>query len=343
MVRYEVTIFHRILDILLLVCAWSIVLGIFLTASQHFNIQNNSTQVRVLLRSPQDKADNRSGVNKVSQDARIVRNSKLPNCLIIGFSKCGTLALRGFLSLHTDIVSPQREIRYFNVFYKRGLQWYRNQMPPSSEGQITLEKTPSYIMSAEALKRIYQFNSSIRLIIIVRDPITRLQSLHAHMFQGMPKSSKVPSFREWCGGRARTARVVRVADYAHPVGNVFKLFPRHQVLVLSEESLEQNPLRVMREAERFLGLKSSISKTDFVYNEPKGFYCFNTSSRKYPKIVKSVVLNEKTGCLGSGKGRKHPDIDNSLLKELVDIIRPYNERLFSMIGKRFKWKNFEAM
>ncbi|GFS27640.1 heparan sulfate glucosamine 3-O-sulfotransferase 3B1 [Elysia marginata] len=345
---------NRIVKLFLLISAWTVVLAILLIASHRFGHRaiNSQQLLRSFSELTPDMQNNRSSSSSSSNDRNIrksvlgnvknERKPRLPNCLIIGFSKCGTLALRGFLSLHPDIVSTLREIRYFTLFYKKGVEWYRNQMPPSKEGQVTIEKTPSYILDPEAIERIHEYNSSIKLIIIVRDPITRLQSIYSHTFSDDPKSLKNPTFKEWCDENLRRGqRVMHVANYAPHIEQVYKLFPKENVLVLSEEDLEENPMRVMREAEEFLGLKPSFSKDDFVYSKEKGFYCFNTSSPHYPEILESVVLNRKTGCLGSGKGREHPDIDEKFLKQLVEVIRPFNVRLFKLIGKKFSWENFK--
>ncbi|GFO34983.1 heparan sulfate glucosamine 3-o-sulfotransferase 5 [Plakobranchus ocellatus] len=268
------------------------------------------------------------------------KQRRFPHALIIGFSKCGTTALRAFLSLHPDIVSPLEEVRFFTLNYTKGLEWYRMQMPPSTEHQITIEKTPFYIMYTEALERIRQFNSSIKLIISVRDPIARLQSQYAHTFRNVRDASAKPTFRSWCHGEAAGEHVVRFVDYATHISTVYNLFPRDQVLVLSEEVLETDPLSVMKEAETFLGLRPSFSKHDFVFNQNKGFYCFNMTSPSYPKIIGSVKVNSDTGCIGGEKGRAHPEIDDEFFKHLVQAIRPYNEQLFQLINKRFEWANF---
>lgn len=61
-------------------------------------------------------------------------------------------------------------------YYDQGLDWYRHQMPYSLENQITVEKTPNYFVDWEVPERIYNFNSSIKLILIVRNPIDRAVS-----------------------------------------------------------------------------------------------------------------------------------------------------------------------
>ena len=282
-----------------------------------------------------------SDPNTVLSSTRDVSlRKRLPQCLIIGFSKCGTTALRGFLTLHPDIVSPLREMRYFTLHYDRGPEWYRDQMPLSTTSQVTVEKSAGYITSPDALKRIYQFNPSLKLIVMVRDPVTRLQSEYARCVSHN-SNTKVPTFRAWCGGSARSANVLRLVDYATPMENVYRLFRKEQVLVLSEEDLEETPLKVLKEAEGFLGRRPAFTESDIVYNKDKGFFCFNTSSLKFPKVKTAIMLNEKTGCLGSQKGRAHPEIDEKFFKELVKSIRTYNQRLFRLIGRRIRWENFK--
>ena len=273
--------------------------------------------------------------------SEFVRRRRLPTCLIIGFSKCGTTALRGFLTLHPHIVSPLREIRYFTMNFGRGLLWYRNQMPLSTAAQITVEKSAGYINTPVSIERIHQMNAGVKLVVMVRDPITRLQSEYARCVSRNISRPRVPSFQVWCGGAADTSKVLRLIDYATPLDNVYRLFRRDQVLVLSEELLEEKPLDVLEEIEAFLNLRQAFSKTDLVYNKEKGFFCFNTSSTKYPKAKASIVLNEKTGCLGSHKGRVHPEIGDKFLKELITLIRPFNQRLFHLIGRTFTWANFK--
>jgi len=61
---------------------------------------------------------------------------RLPQCLIIGVRKGGTRALLEFLNLHPDLKAERREVHFFDndKRYRRGLEWYRRQMPASHEG-----------------------------------------------------------------------------------------------------------------------------------------------------------------------------------------------------------------
>lgn len=69
---------------------------------------------------------------------------QLPSALIIGVKKGGTRALLEFIRLHPDVRAAGSEVHFFDRHYRKGFHWYRKRMPPTLEGQITMEKTPSY-------------------------------------------------------------------------------------------------------------------------------------------------------------------------------------------------------
>ncbi|CAI9725853.1 heparan sulfate glucosamine 3-O-sulfotransferase 6-like [Octopus vulgaris] len=46
-------------------------------------------------------------------------------------------------------------------------------MPATFDGQITIEKTPSYFVTKEVPRRIFNMSKDIKLIVVIRDPVTR--------------------------------------------------------------------------------------------------------------------------------------------------------------------------
>ncbi|GFR67087.1 heparan sulfate glucosamine 3-O-sulfotransferase [Elysia marginata] len=283
---------------------------------------------------------NNLGKQQTASPPALEKRPRLPKALIIGFSKCGTAALRTFLTIHPDVVSPIPEVRYFTLYFSNGPEWYRKQMPPSTKDQLTIEKTPAYIMTNDSLRHIKKFNPKIKLIVIVRDPIVRLQSQYAHEFVHTDPSRR-PPFKRWWNEKPDDRRIIHFSYYARYIRQVYTMFPKNQVLVLSEDDMERNPLPVLREAEKFLELRPAYSDDMFVFNETKGFHCFNTQSELFPRVLTLVQVKNTTGCLGGNKGREHPEIGDSYLQHLVEVIRPLNEELFQLIGKRFQWDNFE--
>ncbi|CAG9093830.1 unnamed protein product [Plutella xylostella] len=101
---------------------------------------------------------------------------RLPDALIIGVKKCGTRALLEFLRLHPDVRAAGSEVHFFDKFYHKGFEWYRQRMPATLEGQLTMEKTPSYWVTRSAPRRVHAMNPAVRLLAVVRDPVTRAVS-----------------------------------------------------------------------------------------------------------------------------------------------------------------------
>ncbi|XP_030568353.1 heparan sulfate glucosamine 3-O-sulfotransferase 2 isoform X2 [Drosophila novamexicana] len=88
----------------------------------------------------------------------------LPDTLIIGVKKSGTRALLEFIRLHPDVRAAGSEVHFFDRHYQRGLRWYRHHMPYTIEGQITMEKTPSYFVTKEVPQRVYHMNPATNVL-----------------------------------------------------------------------------------------------------------------------------------------------------------------------------------
>lgn len=117
---------------------------------------------------------------------------RLPQALIVGVRKCGTRALLEMLFLHNHIQKAAGELHFFDrdENYNLGLEWYRKKMPYSFRGQITIEKSPSYFVTPEVPERVRAMNATIKLMVIVRDPVTRAISdytqLKSHASTAVP-------------------------------------------------------------------------------------------------------------------------------------------------------------
>uniref|UniRef100_A0AAR2J2H9 Sulfotransferase n=1 Tax=Pygocentrus nattereri TaxID=42514 RepID=A0AAR2J2H9_PYGNA len=94
-------------------------------------------------------------------------SKELPQAIIIGVKKGGTRALLEFLRVHPDVRAVGAEPHFFDRFYDKGLEWYRNLMPRTLEGQITMEKTPSYFVTREAPARVFAMSRHTKLIVVM--------------------------------------------------------------------------------------------------------------------------------------------------------------------------------
>lgn len=67
------------------------------------------------------------------------------------------------------------------IFYETAIDVSRcrRQMPISRSAQLTVEKTPSYFVTTDVAERIYHMSPNTKIIIVVRDPVTRAISDYA--------------------------------------------------------------------------------------------------------------------------------------------------------------------
>ncbi|EDV38037.1 uncharacterized protein Dana_GF11113, isoform E [Drosophila ananassae] len=165
---------------------------------------------------------------------------RLPQALIIGVRKCGTRALLEMLYLHPRIQKAGGEVHFFDrdENYLKGLEWYRKKMPHSFRGQITIEKSPSYFVSPEVPERVRAMNASIKLLLIVREPVTRAISdytqLRSHAATAIlplaePQNANPnPSPRESSGGGATGAGGAAAAKMPSPLQSQSLLYGKLQ-------------------------------------------------------------------------------------------------------------------
>ncbi|CAH1403151.1 unnamed protein product [Nezara viridula] len=118
--------------------------------------------------------------------------------IIIGVRKCGTRALLEMLYLHPGVQKAAGEVHFFDRDdnYKRGLEWYRKKMPHSFRGQVTIEKSPSYFVTPEVPERIRAMNASVKLLLIVREPVTRAVSDYTQLRSHATTSPPSPPFEK---------------------------------------------------------------------------------------------------------------------------------------------------
>ncbi|VDM24861.1 unnamed protein product [Toxocara canis] len=262
------------------------------------------------------------------------RVQRLPHCLIIGARKGGTRALLDALALHPQIRVARREVHFFNnnETYARGVEWYRAQMPHSYEGQVTIEKTPGYFTNEFAPERAYRMNATVKLILIVRDPVIRtISDFTQVMYTKQERNKTKPEFeKEAFLNDGLTIDVeykpVRNSLYAIHLRRWLKYFPLQNFLIIDGDRFIINPILELRKVERFLRIPEAIDDDQMVFNERKGFYCFRRKDRRNAK------------CLGNTKGRPHAKISLESQMKLRKNFRPYNIDFFKMVNQWWNWE-----
>ena len=115
----------------------------------------------------------------------------LPGFLIVGAQRSGTASMDRALRQHPAVFGGVlREVHYFDLHYDRGTRWYRSQFPFRSWARwvarsagsppVTFETSPYYVFHPLAAERISRDLPGVKLLVLVRDPVERAYSAHAH-------------------------------------------------------------------------------------------------------------------------------------------------------------------
>nr|AIF11053.1 putative deacetylase sulfotransferase [uncultured marine thaumarchaeote KM3_48_E01] len=254
----------------------------------------------------------------------------LPNFIVIGAVRCGTTSLYQNICEHPCVLgAKQDEIGFFDSNYHLGVDWYKSFFPRNSQLQklkvkkgfaITGEDTPFYFWNKLAVERIFQLIPNCRLITILRNPVDRAYSNYQlSIRRGSEKFSfekAIDIEKEVLDNEGiYTDNQIDLNKFSQPRSNLVKgwyyeqlklwldRFPEEQILVISTEELETNPQKTMKRVFQFLKLPEHNLK-------------------KFQKL----------------KLAQYEQMDSKIRNELSNYFKPKNEKLFSLIGKKFSWK-----
>ncbi|MGW5875532.1 sulfotransferase family protein [Nocardiopsis terrae] len=125
------------------------------------------------------------GLGGVTSTARA-----LPDFLICGAQRSGTTSLFKALSQHPAVTGPvlRKGVHYFDTGHHNGLGWYRSHFPLRATLRArrgrprvrAFESSPYYLFHPLAAERIARELPRVRVVVILRDPVERAYSAHAH-------------------------------------------------------------------------------------------------------------------------------------------------------------------
>lgn len=213
-----------------------------------------------------------------------------PNFLIIGAMKAGTTSLWKYLRGHDQVylTPPIKELHYFDREPGRGggTKWsgpirddatYEAFFEDATPGHMALgEATPTYCFVPIAIRRIHEYRPEMKLVMIMRDPVTRAIS---HIGQRAWKDGERLS--EWEELVADIALEPSIAGadwwrrrreyhargrYHEQLDKVLALFPRDQVLLMRLEDLAADPAAEFQRLTDFIGVDPLPEKTYQTYN-----------------------------------------------------------------------------
>lgn len=248
---------------------------------------------------------------------------RLPDFIVIGAMKAGSTTAYDIICQHPSVRSAvKKEIRYFDLYHRRPLAWYRAHFPlskSSPSGLISGEATPSYLFDELVPGRVAQRLPDVKVIALLRNPVARTYSHYQHNvangFESLSfdaaldaESARLARYRAGyeAGDRQATSRYNLFAYagrsmYSGQVERWHSALGADRVLVIQSEDLFRNPDDSIGTMFEFLDLDT----------EPVNATARNT--------------------------RDYAALPNDRQKQLADVFRNDVLRLETLLGREFSW------
>lgn len=251
-----------------------------------------------------------------------------PNFFIVGAPKCGTTAVNNYLAQHPDIFMAAKELHYFGkdlkIKEKISEQDYLSYFSKANEAKIVGEASVWYLFSKCAAGEIKKFSSSAKILIILRNPVDVMHSLHSqnlydgnedvldfeaaiHLDKERRQGNKLPESVDFNELPPYTDSVL----FSEQVKRYFDVFGKKQVHIIVYEDLVADTKQIMKGLLEFLGVDiEKHLKFDVVNSN---------------KEIKMFVLHQLL---------KKPA---PLLKKVTKIILPAKKLRHLIMMQLFKW------
>lgn len=242
-----------------------------------------------------------------------------PNYICIGVQKGGTTSLINYLNLHPEIYMESREKHFFDRKLSNGklsdkdIKIYEESFKTTKP--IVGEKTPSYCYLRYAMDRIYDYDKNMKLIIILREPISRAFSqynMDLKIFQNKTLNDKS---EEEIFNEVISQENIKLDElisnggyhiirgfYDEILEYILSKFSRDNLYIGISEEINQNKQKYYNEIYEFLGATKLKKINDTL----------NNHVRKYTK-----------------------KIPKKLEKYLYNIYKPHNEKLYKILGRKY--------
>jgi hypothetical protein len=203
---------------------------------------------------------------------------RLPDFFIVGQPKCGTTALYEILRSHPDIYMPDlKEPDFFSLdlpcpWRPQTLTEYASLFHASTDKELVGEASVLYLFSRVAATHIADIQPTAKIIAIVREPVSLLQSLHLQFVQNHDETVKDlrgalaleadrrhgqriprPSVRPQILQYSEHVRYVRQLQRYHEV------FPADQILVLIYDDFRNDGAATITKVLQFLKVDHEVS------------------------------------------------------------------------------------
>jgi len=193
--------------------------------------------------------------------------------LVPGFSQCGTTALCAVLSQHRQIFMPEATgARYFDLQdYETRSVYFEKRFAMASPSAVIGDRSVWYTRGESerlARERILRHFPEIKLILLVRDPLARIEAaFREHHHRGHLCDIECPF--ELGDAVERIPSLVEDSLYGQRLANYEPYMEKERVLVLFLEELIQDPAKQLARCFQFLDVEPDAAISSLPSREPE--------------------------------------------------------------------------
>lgn len=186
-------------------------------------------------------------------------SGQLPDLVVIGAPKAGTTSLAQWLSAHPQMrMSATKELEFFDRYADRGLDWYREQLPPGGPGLVVGEATPTYLGHPLAPGRAAAALPTARFVAVLREPVSRAWSNYWFFSQlGVERRSWPKALR--AERRGTGVDYLGRGRYAGQLARWDAAVGAERLLVLLFDDLVADPAGTFAAVCRFAGVRDDVT------------------------------------------------------------------------------------
>ncbi|MEO6637644.1 MAG: sulfotransferase [Ginsengibacter sp.] len=201
---------------------------------------------------------------------------KRPGFFIVGAPKCGTTAMNNYLAQHNEIYMAKKELHFFGsdlkIKEKISEEEYLDYFQGAGDEKIIGEASVWYLFSEKAAQEIKAFSPGAKILIMLRDPVEMLHSLHSqHLFNANEEVRDFEKAIELDDERRQGKHPADSLDffelplyrdsamYAEQVKRYLDVFPKENVYIILYDDLKDDTCKVVNETLAFLGLKGAAN------------------------------------------------------------------------------------
>ncbi|MCL6443839.1 MAG: sulfotransferase [Alicyclobacillus sp.] len=284
----------------------------------------------------------------------------LPNFFIAGAAKSGTTSLDKYLAQHPEIyMAPRKETHYFaspdmpptfkgpgdEAFTSnliRDAAEYESMFVGAEHKKARGESSVYYLYYPNTAERLARTIDDPKIILVLRHPVDRAHSAYMHLIRDGRETLPFPE--ALAQEKDRMAKEYQplwyymdVGRYARQLDVYFRVFGRDRVKVIWYDEFNREPLRIMTEVFRFLGVDDSfVPDVSIRYNATgvpvSGLYDLATKSNPLTRLLKPLVpetvrrrLRYRAQNMALQKVPLSPEIRRALVDAFASEIRHVEE------------------